>query len=224
MHSISVSDLDTYRWWREQEDLDLAWLLKRFRREEPQTEAMKAGEALHKWLESPYTCETIFTGDYRFDVNCEIAIQYPKAMELSIQQRYGDLLVRGRIDASAGHTITDYKTTERFEPDRLLEGFQWRYYLDMTGCSKFIWQVFVMKEFGADQLRDTQHCYTIYDTHKLVQVRYPGMHEECLMLAEDFLDFAKRIGLKETSNGDKTHQDAGTDSAVTTLPGKDGRV
>ena len=39
--------------WRGNEDLDLDWLLRRLRGEEPQTEAMKAGEAFHKVIETP---------------------------------------------------------------------------------------------------------------------------------------------------------------------------
>lgn len=184
---VSVSNLDLYRTWRADEDLDLPWLLRRLRGEEPQTEAMKAGEAFHKILESPdFDEQTEVTyGGYWFSILCDIELVLPKFRELSIEKTYGDLLVRGRVDGLTARTVTDYKTTAQFDADRLMAGYQWRYYLDMLDCDTFKWQVFVLNQYG-----EPGH-YDVTQTHPLTQKRYPGLRNDCLRLAEDYAEFAK---------------------------------
>src|ERR1700736_4912097 len=162
---VSVSNLELFRMWRGNEDLDLEWLLRRLRGEEPQTEAMKAGEAFHKILENPTFDELneLTSGEYWFSMLCEVQLVLPTARELSIEKEYGDLLVRGRVDGLSGRTVTDYKTTAQFDADRLMEGYQWRYYLDMLDCDTFHWQVFVLSQYG-----EPGH-YDVTQTHTLTQ-------------------------------------------------------
>ncbi len=150
MLSASVSNLDLYHMWRGNEDLDVGWLLNRLSGAEPQSEAMKAGEAFHKILESPdFEEQTELTyGDYWFSIQCDILLALPTIREMPIEHKYGDLLVRGRVDGLEARAITDYKTTQQFDADRLMEGYQWRFYLDMLHCDTFIWQVFVLSQYG----------------------------------------------------------------------------
>lgn len=174
--------------WRGSQDLELDWLLRRLRGEEPQTEAMAAGQALHSALENADEGEamSLASGEYKFYFQCDSQIEVPISRELSIEKQYGELTVRGRVDAMSGRTVTDYKSTQNFDADRLLEGFQWRYYLDMTDCETFIWKVFVLSERFYRE-------YDVTKTHELRQHRYEDLRKECGKLADDFLGFVRAL-------------------------------
>jgi hypothetical protein len=189
MQTASVSNLDLFRTWREDEDLDLGWLLTRILGKEPPTEAMQAGTALHEALEHAIEGElgVLASGDYRFDINCDCQVILPTVRELSVQKVYGDLEVRGRVDGIIGKTIIDYKSTGQFDADRLMSGAQWKLYLDMMEADTFKWQVFVISEFGPP------FCYEVKQVHELTQVRYPGMHEDCENLAREYSEFMKTV-------------------------------
>jgi hypothetical protein len=204
MLSASVSNIDLFHMWRGNEDLDVGWLLNRLSGAEPETEQMKAGKAFHKILEAPdfeeQTELTInFEGQsYWFSIQCDIILALPAIRELSVEYCYGDLLVRGRVDGLDGNRVIDYKTTAQFDADRLMEGYQWRFYLDMLGANSFTWKVFVLSQYG-----QPGH-YDVIQTHDLTQYRYPGLHEDCVRLAATYCEFTKSIGFakeKEISVG-----------------------
>ena len=178
MPGISVSNLELYRTWRADDELGLEWLLRRLRAEEPQTPAMAAGEALHKALEDSSLGEVseLRSGPYHFYVQCDCSIELPQARELRIEKDYDGLTVRGRVDGLIGRSVIDYKTTASFDADRLLEGYQWRFYLDLLDAHVFIWKVFVMREFGdfAEE-GELMHTYAIDQVHELKQYRYDGL-------------------------------------------------
>lgn len=187
MLSARVSHLEQFRIWKHEEDLSLDWLLSRIRGDEEPSDAMKAGTAFHSAIERTEEGElgTLAIDNYRFDFNCDCAVVLPQIRETKVEKQYGDLLVNGTFDALRGKEITDYKTTGQFDPDRYMEGYQWRFYLDMTGCDSFCWQIFVMREFGEPG------CYSINQTHTLRQKRYPSLHEDCAMLAREFVAVMK---------------------------------
>ena len=196
MPGISVSSLELYRTWRADDELGLEWLLRRLRGEEPQTQAMAAGEALHKALEDCSLGEVteLRSGDYRFYVQCDSSIELPQARELKIEKDYDGLVVRGRVDGLTGSQIIDYKTTANFDADRLLEGYQWRYYLDMLDADRFLWKVFVLREFGDfAEGGELMHTYAIDQVHELKQYRYEGLEQDCQDLAADFWGFAREL-------------------------------
>lgn len=185
--SDTVSNLDLFRVYRDDDDLDLGWILTRIIGPREQTPQMKAGEAFHSALEIAGLgeCESLTFGPYRFDFNCDCTIETTAVKELRVQKQYGELEVRGRVDSIIGNLIVDYKTTAQFDPDRLLTGYQWRYYLDMMEAQKFRWNVFVLKE------TDDPLSFAVCDTHVLEQVRYPGLHDDCMKLASDYAQFAR---------------------------------
>lgn len=182
--SVSVSNLDLFRFWKDEEDLDLEWLVARLRGEE-ETESMRVGSAFHAALENlKVETETLVHGVYRFDINCDCEIAASMVRELPVEALYGKLLVRGRVDSVCASEVVDYKTTERFDADRFMGGYQWRFYLDMLGMDSFCWKVFVLREFG------DAGCYEVKDFHVLRQKRYPGMHDDCCRLAEEYHRFS----------------------------------
>ena len=189
MLNVSVSNLDLYRFWRDESDLELEWLLMKLRGEEEPTENMKAGKAFHKILEQPdFDEQTELTMDgYWFSILCDISLELPPVRELSIDKQYDGLLVRGRIDGMRGLHVTDYKTTEQFDADRLMTGYQWRYYLDMLDCDVFTWKVFVLRQYGKPG------HYDVTQEHTLVQKRYPNLRDDCLRLANDYRTFLDSI-------------------------------
>lgn len=186
MLQASVTNVELFRTWLDEESLDLAWLLRRIRGEEPPTEAMLAGRAFHEALEclnpAAQDVDTLTAEEYRFDFNCAAEIPVAPVREIPIEKQYGNLLVRGRVDAWLGIEIVDYKSTGQFDPDRLMDGFQWRFYLDMTGADLFTWKVFLLREFGAPG------NYEVFQFHTLQQKRYPNLHADCERLAWDYVD------------------------------------
>ena len=196
MLAISVSHLALYKLWLHDDDLGLEWLLRRLRGEEPQTPAMAAGEALHAALEHSESGDAsqLAYGDYRFYIRCDAEIELPQARELKIEKRYGDLLVRGRVDGLIGRQVIDYKTTAQFDADRLLESPQWKFYLDMLDADDFLWKIFVMGPFADfSEAGRLLHTYQIYQVHELRQYRYQGLEDDCQQLAADFWGFAREL-------------------------------
>lgn len=183
VHSIGVSNLDAFRIWKETESLGLDWMLDRIKGQAEETEIMRAGKALHKALEegSEIECASFMAGEYRFDFNCDCKVVLPTVREAWLAKQYGDLQVRGIVDSLLGNLIVDYKATEQFDPDRYMESYQWRYYLDMGECDQFIYQVFVIRQFGPPQ------CYEVREVHQLKQYRYPELRSDCERLAYDCL-------------------------------------
>lgn len=186
MLTTSVSNIDLFRVWRGDESLDLEWLRKRILLRE-QTEAMKVGEAFHKALELAGLCETdsLEAMGHRFEFLKDCEVELAPARELSLTKEYGDLLVRGRVDCITGPLVLDYKSTSQFDPDRLMAGYQWRFYLDMAKADRFRWDVFVLRE------TDDPKIYSISDFHRLEQWRYPELAEDCGKLAAEYSAFAK---------------------------------
>lgn len=182
----SVSNIELYRTWTEQEGLDLSWLIQKLTVRE-QTEKMKAGEAFHKALEQALDGEFEFISalDYRFYFRIDTELCLMKIREGSVSRDYDGLLVRGRVDLISGRTVEDVKTTEQFDADRLFEGMQWRFYLDMCAADCFNWHVFQMKEIE-------DKVYDVYGYHKLSQCRYPSLRQDCERAAAEYKRFAEQ--------------------------------
>jgi len=185
MISASVSNLELFRCWKHDEELTVEWLKERIMGPFERTPQMIAGEAFHKALEiaSLGEVETIQANCYRFEFMCESSIEVTPFREVRCSKEYGDLKVRGRADSIIGKLIVDYKTTAQFDPERLLNGYQWRYYLDMTLADRFRWNVFVL-----DEMEDFR--FAVRDVHTLEQNRYPDLESDCLKLAREYSAFA----------------------------------
>lgn len=186
MITASVLNLDSFRIWKDDEDLGIEWLRDRLLGTE-ETEQMRVGKAFHSALEAITEGEVGFieSNGYRFDFDWRnVELEISPMREIFISKQYGDVLVRGKVDSLTGPLVVDYKTTSQFDPDRLMNGYQWRYYLDMTGADRFRWEVFVMKE------TDDPKVYLISDFHQLEQRRYPELEADCRKLALEYGKFA----------------------------------
>jgi hypothetical protein len=183
----SVSNIDLYRIWKEQESLEVEWLINKILIRE-QTEKMMAGEAFHKAVELSEREEnfSLSANDYVFHFPGEIEIVFPALREVSLTKEYEGLLVKGRVDGLGPRLVSELKTTEQFDPDRYLEGLQWRFYLDMAEADRFDWHIFQMSQCGERE-------YEIFGYHPLTQYRYARMHDDCLKAAREYKHFAEKF-------------------------------
>lgn len=186
MIRLRVSDLD--QWVRyvepamEQFEISTEEFLRMMRREEPPTDDMLAGSALHSLLEhakegDEFDClvgverdgfRFRFEGDFTLPLPIE---REPEVMERVFETLSGPVLLRGRIDGrEADETITDYKLSSSFDAERYAGSLQWRAYLLMTGARRFKYVVF--------QSKRTEHDVWVYEMHQLVFWRYPEMEAD----------------------------------------------
>ena len=194
MNVVRVSTLEAFRRWRNDEDSSVDDLFH-----VPETEAMRVGTALHKVLElsSAGTFDKVCSDGYTFRFDCDIEIPAMQVKEFRSNKRYGDLTVSGQCDGIIGRTVYDYKTTGFFSTDKYLDGYQWRYYLDIFGLDVFRWLVFVIEPDRQDSC-----LYSVREFHQLEALRYSGLHTDCMALAKDFQDFLSRANGTKGQNND----------------------
>lgn len=182
-----VSHLAAFARWREDEDSDFGWLINQILHSE-QTELMAKGTAFHKALElsTEGDYDQISVDGYTFHFTGSFELYIPPMREWRRERNYGGIIVSGQCDAILGNTIYDHKSTERFDAEKYLSGWQYRFYLDIFNAQRFIWNVWEMNE-----MKDPKH-YNVHSLHRLEQFRYAGMEEECRELAQDFKEFAHK--------------------------------
>jgi hypothetical protein len=114
----------------------------------------------------------------------------PDHREIELTKLYGDMTVTGHADGISldPDFVTDYKTTSRFDADRYMESFQWKFYLDMSGMKEMLYQVFVMKPFAREE-----HHYSVKEFHTMRQYAYPDMHDDCEKLVRDYRETVMRF-------------------------------
>jgi hypothetical protein len=178
MMRLSVTDLDSYLYWKGSEDMNLDALLRRLRREEPPTPAMLAGTAFHSLLENADTCDlsNAEQDGFKFRFDLESAIALPQIKELKaehpVSTTAGPVVLVGKVDGLRGSTIIDYKLTERFDAERYAGSYQWRCYLMIFRAQRFTYEVF--------QCRHTDDAIVVTEHHPLTFYAYPGMEQDVL--------------------------------------------
>jgi hypothetical protein len=205
---ISVTELDAYRYYRDNEDAELEQLLNRLRRLEPPTREMEAGKAFHKLLERAVPGELAFVhdGDFCFDFRqLDAAIMLPPVRELKGEMRVstsvGPVVLVGVVDAM-DQAVHDYKLTERFDAEKYADSYQWRCYLTMFGAQKFIYDVFVAHE----DLEMGQHV--VYEYHALPLYAYPQMREDVAREVSEFVEFVHKYLPERRSDATRTEAQA----------------
>lgn len=190
---LSVSDLDQYRYFLSHEEMEISELLARLRRQQPPTEQMAAGTALHKALElSKFgDYDTLQADGYTFQIECDAVIDLPMGRELKATKEYvidGCIITAvGKVDAIHGARIEDHKMTGQFDPERFLSGFQWRLYLDIFNANEFRWNV-----FEARPSKDDPMIYVIKSVHSLSMHRYPDMQSDIHKELFGYLAFVRQ--------------------------------
>lgn len=182
-----VSHVEAFRQWEADEETDLEWLLRRIRGEEPPSDRMLAGTALHKALETAPVggqFDELQAEGYTFRFVGDFELRLAPIRELRGRKTYlvdgAPIVITGQVDQIEGRRIDDHKTTGRFDPDRYLEGYQWRLYLDIFDADRFRWNVLEMSE------TDDPKVWDVFAQHTLEQWRYPGLAADCHALVERF--------------------------------------
>ena len=189
--TFRVSEVESFRQWRDDEAADLELLLARMRGQTEASEAMLAGTAFHKALEvaQPGEAATLQALGYTFNIAGDFELALPVIREVRASKAYtvddSTVLVSGQLDAIEGKRVEDHKTTGRFDPERYLGGYQWRLYLEIFGANHFRWNVF---EIAAT---DEPLTWDVFAAHRLEQYRYPGMGADCERLVADLARFAR---------------------------------
>lgn len=184
-----VSELEAFRRWELDEESDVEAFRRYVLLDQP-SEAMLAGTALHDVLEHILpgaSLDEVKSQGFTFRFKGDIALPACSIRELRAYKDYGPLTVTGKLDANEGRRVEDHKSTAYFSADKYLEGYQWRFYLDLFDADTFRWNVFPLTP-----VRGEERTYEIRECHRLEQYRYPGMADDCMALAARFYDFARK--------------------------------
>lgn len=194
---ISVSELDTYRRYKANEEVTLEECLAQIRKETPPSPSMLAGRALHCALEAAQCGDeeiSIERDGFRFHFLCDAAVAVPAVRELKgemlVSTFSGPVTLVGVVDA-LDSAVTDYKLTGRFEAERFADSYQWRCYLMMFGMNRFVYKVFV----GAQDTHQDGE-WLIREYHELPVYRYPGMEEDVKRELGEFADFLRKYNVR----------------------------
>lgn len=187
---VSATDIDALRYYRSDEEAELGDLLRQLRREEPPTEAMLAGTALHTALEMASTGDHqgFAVDGYLFSFDTEAEIDLPAIREMKATREYvvGDVVVTlvGKVDAIHGKRVDDHKFTGRYDAERYMSSYQWRIYLEIFKADEFRWNVFEGRESSPKN-------YIIHSIHQLRMNRYPGIGDDVAREVASFVAFAR---------------------------------
>jgi hypothetical protein len=192
--TFRVSEVESFRQWQQDEDYELDKLLSRLRGQEPASDAMLAGTAFHKALElaSATSHDELEAFGYTFRFVGDFDLAIPAVREVRSHKTYVfgaiAITISGQLDCIDGRRVEDHKTTSRFDPDRYLDGYQWRFYLDIFGADVFRWNVF---EIACVENEDPPGLvWEVYGSHRLEQYCYPELSKDCERLAGDLAYFA----------------------------------
>lgn len=174
---IRVTDLETYRHWKDAEDATLDELLARLRHTDPPTPQMEAGRAFAKLLErvcygQALDVEKQDGWEFHFDLDGELAWPGVRELkgEISIETPDGPVTLVGQCDA-IGLAVHDAKLTERVDAERYLDSLQWRAYLEIFGRREFIYDLFHARYEGPGKVRVGEH-------HRMSFYAYPEMRAD----------------------------------------------
>jgi hypothetical protein len=192
MIRVSVSNLDLYRAFRDDDEFELGVFLAQLRGEMPRTPAMERGGAFAKAMEHANLGEqsTISADGHTFAFTCDAEIEAWPCREEKREKDYGGVIVTARCDRIMGRMIADDKTTSQFDAEKYFGKMQHCFYLDIFEADVFKWHIWSCREIG--------HCeWEVYAHDLLTQYRYPDLEEDCARLAHDFKDFMERLGYNE---------------------------
>lgn len=189
-----VSHVARFAEWERSEDVETDDLIASILGTSEPSQAMRAGTAFHSIIERAAAGESIeeATCDgFTFILAADMAIDLGAIRELRASKAYTvpggtPIVISGQLDAIVGNLVIDHKTTASFSPDRYLEGWQWRLYLDIFGADVFRWNVFEIKEFS-----DDPGVYEVRALHRLEQHRYPELGADCQAIVERFARFVR---------------------------------
>lgn len=149
MIHISATNLEAFRRWKASPDAELEQIVDYLLKRTPPTEAMAAGSAFHKVLETAMLGELniVEMDSFTFDftqMDSEIALPETRECKLTRHDVVGSEQVTfvGVVDAIDTTAIYDHKLTCSLDPENYTDSLQWRCYLDWFGAKKFTYNLF----------------------------------------------------------------------------------
>ncbi len=176
MIRISASDLESFRYWRNNEDSTIEELITRLMHREPPTPKMEAGAAFAKFMEHARegAINNVTVDGWEFFFALEDTIALPPVREIKAEVEMstpsGPVTLVCKCDALDGLTVRDQKLTERFDPERYLDSLQWRAYLTVFKAKEFVYDIFVARYDSGGEKR-----VTVTEYHPVKFFPYPGM-------------------------------------------------
>jgi hypothetical protein len=194
---VSVTDIDQWQWWMSQ-GLPVEVLRERLQRKGQGSEPARVGTALHRVLElarDGARLDTVRSQGYVFTFLLDAELSLPSVRESRAQWRIDadgiDVELRGRLDGiDASEEATDHKSGARFDPGRLLDKWQWRIYLCMTGRPVFRWNHFTVRRRYAS----LPH-YDVIELNQLQAWRQSHTERRVRETVAEFAHFAVRHAL-----------------------------
>lgn len=185
--STSVSALENFRRFQAEllgEDELIERLITPYQ-EESDNIRIQRGTDLHKYIETGNAGLMKLKWDMATVNSCIFDDDRMGESEMWISGNIGDAYVYAKADLVNGFDLTDFKTTSAgFEVDKLNDSYQWRLYLILSGCERFIYRVFEVSDSVP---------YKIFRSHRLPLYRYPAMMDDCLTLIRDFQTWAAGV-------------------------------
>src|SRR5262245_16136642 len=181
MIRISVSDLETVRYYKANERASMAELVAKLKRAEPPTPQMRAGSALAKLFEhqSGEVLDLATVDGIRFDFGAMTGtMPLCRFREVKGEKLYdtpsGRVTLVGKVDGLDALRVRDQKLTENWDAANYLDSLQGRSYLDMFNAHEFVYDVFRRTKHDDDD----PGLVKITAYHPLTFYRYPGMDED----------------------------------------------
>ena len=178
--TATVSRLDSFRYWRGNEDATTEDWLNELNA--PPNHRMDVGAAFQTVLEKMSVggeFSNCAADGISFNFKCDAAI--PQLHPVYGKKQYAQVLVSGRAGIVDGKRVEVFKTTKRFEAERRQDDYQWRLLLDLFDADEFVWNIFVIVPNNPEET-----SYDVVDYHRLTATRYPGLHDDCVSLVNDY--------------------------------------
>lgn len=191
---VSVSDVDQLFYYLDHDNMDMAELLARLRRQQPETEAMRIGTAFHSVLETApeeAALSTATANGYTFLFELDDVLSMPAIREYKEERVYiidGErVTLVGKVDTVALGRVDDHKfTLSPFDCEKYLSAYQWRMYLSMFECGTFRYNVF---EGYADRKRS--NTFIVKKYNPLTLYRYSAMEHDVFSGLKRYVDFCR---------------------------------
>ena len=218
---ISVTTLEEFRRYKLFDYVSEERMVDRIKGVKSSSPAMEYGTDFGEYIEQPERAIILPSGavrmpthdtylpqsivatidEYRAELQCPV-------FEVIVRAKYvfdglPPIVISGRIDIMEGDIQRDVKTTKEFDYETYEDSLQWRFYLDMLGGKKFIYDVFekhgVVEDpnGGLDDEGKPKLWPADVELHSFPFYAYPEMKRDLRAWISDFMGFVERKGLTE---------------------------
>ena len=205
MLRVSVSNIDKYAAYLNDEDYPLDLLLRDLRGQTPRTPAMERGHAFAVAMEHVAEADRndLLTAEgHAFAFTCDAEIEAWPRRELKAEKDYGGIIVSARCDRLHGKVIADDKSTSHFSGDagveKYIDKWQPRFYMDIFGATSFVWNIWETREIEITEPHEypgIKYAWEVFNHHVFTLPRYPAMEDDCRNFALEYKTFAAAMGL-----------------------------